>query len=353
MEVTMQVTRRSILVVLLTALLAMLHGQLAWSAALHDAVTHGDKNAVQRLIDQGVDVNSLDENGFRALHLAAMYGATDIAVMLIDHGSAVDATTATGGLTSLHIAAMLGDAAVVKALLAKGAHPDVKATDGTTALTTAARLGEVRVVLALLAHYNDSTTMASMVTTCVQASLQNAGYGGRSIDGKASPDTAVAVRKFQQDAGLEPDGKASVELLRQIAGTATFDVATGPVTFRTNVFVRHHHLEQEQRWQSPLSTARVQGSEHTFVRIAIVEDTRSALVEEHSAVCLNEGGVLFRVVPLTGEPAKQSVGLVDDVGRNFSGLFRLGNLEIKGCITQTTKGILFAKGTRLSLVGHE
>jgi len=97
----------------------------------------GDRDAVRR--------HSSD--GFTALHLAAFFGKTEIARLLIDAGAAVDTyTTNAFANQPLHAAAAGRHTEVCRLLLAAGA--DVNATQhgGFTPLHEAAQHGDVEMV---------------------------------------------------------------------------------------------------------------------------------------------------------------------------------------------------------------
>lgn len=80
----------------------------ALAGPLHDAAGRGDVAQVQRLLDQGGDVNAREDQwGVTPLHLAATVA---VAQVLLAHGAAVSPKS-HGGLTPLHIAAVHGHVA--------------------------------------------------------------------------------------------------------------------------------------------------------------------------------------------------------------------------------------------------
>jgi len=157
--------------------------------ALFIAAAKGDQREIERLIQEGVDVNGQKKNGWKtgwtALFYAAASGRDNSAVieLLLKHKANINAKDVNGrtallaamephdtranikalidggadvsvqdfgGDTPLIEAAGLGDAVVVKMLLEKGANPDAKQNQGRTALMTAAALSHAEVVKALL-----------------------------------------------------------------------------------------------------------------------------------------------------------------------------------------------------------
>ena len=109
----------------------------------------GDNAAVRRLLDQGVDVNAKNADGWSALIFMAGWGETGLVQMLLDKGAAVNAQLASGR-TALMAAAEGGHTSVLQALLDRGADVNTKAVDGRTALMLAARDGEITAVQALM-----------------------------------------------------------------------------------------------------------------------------------------------------------------------------------------------------------
>ena len=108
---------------------------------LHLAAFFGRREAVERLLDGGADLHAVSRNALKntALHAAVAGGHTDVALMLIERGAAVDVADA-GGHTPLHIAAEGGLLPVARALVARGADPHaVDAEDRTPLARAAAR----------------------------------------------------------------------------------------------------------------------------------------------------------------------------------------------------------------------
>ncbi len=115
------------------------------------AVERGELEKVRKLIQQGADVNAVDENGFTPLHLA---GSRDLYVcdappadiaekrrkermqilnLLLESGAKPDVKTADG-YTPLHTALLWGNAEVAELLVKKGAKVNAKTKDGHTPL---------------------------------------------------------------------------------------------------------------------------------------------------------------------------------------------------------------------------
>jgi ankyrin repeat protein len=116
---------------------------------LVDAVKSKNKDAVQALLKQRVNVNAPQGDGSTALHWAAYGNDLDTTNLLIGAGANVNATTDLG-VTPLYLAADIGSAPMVEKLLAAGANPSAAAWTGVSPLMLAARAGSVDAVRALL-----------------------------------------------------------------------------------------------------------------------------------------------------------------------------------------------------------
>ena len=83
--------------------------------------THtGDAAAVAAALAGGCDINTRGDYGNSALNIAASNGFTEIAQLLIDKGADVE-NVGGADLTPLMNAAVAGNIAIVRMLLAKGA----------------------------------------------------------------------------------------------------------------------------------------------------------------------------------------------------------------------------------------
>ena len=123
-------------------------------ARLADAAQQQDKAAVQRLLEQRVDVNAAQPDGATALHWAAHWDDLDTVKRLLRAGANPNVAN-TYGVTPLALAAENGSAAVAETLVIAGANPNAARTTGETPLMTAAWTGSLPVVELLLARGAD------------------------------------------------------------------------------------------------------------------------------------------------------------------------------------------------------
>ncbi len=116
---------------------------------LADEARHANWRAVQKLVEQGVDVNVPEGDGTTALHWAAYWDNAESADALIRAGARVSAANDLG-VTPLWAACENGSAAMVRRLLTAGASPNAALLSGETLVMAAARTGQAEAVKELL-----------------------------------------------------------------------------------------------------------------------------------------------------------------------------------------------------------
>ena len=123
--------------------------------SLHKAALDGDLSLVERLLDNGFKVDSVDEDGRTPLIYAAYNGHTNVIKKLIQKGAFVNFTDQQGR-TPLMMAASGPFPEAVKLLLDNQADPDMRdKNDRFTAIMFAAYEGQLDVVRILLASNAD------------------------------------------------------------------------------------------------------------------------------------------------------------------------------------------------------
>ncbi|KAL8678802.1 MAG: hypothetical protein Q9224_007084, partial [Gallowayella concinna] len=193
--------------------------------ALHQAAYKGDDKEVRRLLEEGADLNSIDDEGETALHQAAWRGNDIVTSMLLKTAFPFDAQDDTGQ-TSLHHAASTGSSRVVQLLLDKGADPTIKDNDGrkphsiaeenfhhTTA--TILREEESRVY-----GYEVPPDTENIPVTSIP-------------DMQLDPAVLAAINADSTTASIEPYGQASSTIPSKIivnidSKTKTYFMKTGP-----------------------------------------------------------------------------------------------------------------------------
>ncbi len=114
------------------------------------AVRMGHTIVLKQLLDDGVELEAKDPDGWTPLALAALNGHRAIVGVLLDHGANPE-TKCKSGRTPLAHAAEAGHEAVVELLLAAGVNQEARSFKGNTPLALAAKKGHEDVVKLLLA----------------------------------------------------------------------------------------------------------------------------------------------------------------------------------------------------------
>ncbi|XP_053514086.1 ankyrin-2 isoform X9 [Artibeus jamaicensis] len=162
------------------------------NASFLRAARAGNLDKVVEYLKGGIDINTCNQNGLNALHLAAKEGHVGLVQELLGRGSAVDSATKKGN-TALHIASLAGQAEVVKVLVKEGADINAQSQNGFTPLYMAAQENHIDVVKYLLENGANQSTATEDGFTPLAVALQQ------------GHDQAVAVL-------LENDTKGKVRL---------------------------------------------------------------------------------------------------------------------------------------------
>jgi ankyrin repeat protein len=126
----------------------------AGDVRLAEAAAKQDKQAVQSLLRQGLDVNTPQADGSTALHWATHWDDLETADLLLRSGANVNAKNDYGA-TPLWLACSNANAAMVEKLLASRANPNTPTASGETPLMRCARTGSAAAVKSLLARKAD------------------------------------------------------------------------------------------------------------------------------------------------------------------------------------------------------
>jgi ankyrin repeat protein len=126
-------------------------------SSIHVAAQVGDVNKVTAYLDEGKDINAMNENGRTALHIAVINDQKDIVELLINRGANINAGdnhhitpidlvtrrnnkemiqlfAKVVNIDSIHLAAQFGDLKQIKAFLEKGTDINSKNKNGDTPL---------------------------------------------------------------------------------------------------------------------------------------------------------------------------------------------------------------------------
>jgi len=112
------------------------------SARLRQAARDGDAVRVREvLIKSPQGLSGRDGLGYAALHWAALHNRARILEMLLDAGADIECPGGEDGRSALQLAALRGNDAAIRILLARGAGVNVCDTRGQTSLHIAAAAG--------------------------------------------------------------------------------------------------------------------------------------------------------------------------------------------------------------------
>ncbi len=140
-------------------------------AAIGDLLKAAGRDDISRakdLLDQGVDVNAKNKNGWSALMVAASRGKVEMLNLLIEKGAAVDAKN-DQGQTPLIFAAHWGHANAVRLLIEQGANVNLQMNDGWTALIDSISMERTAVAKILITSGADMNLKAKNGWTALMA----------------------------------------------------------------------------------------------------------------------------------------------------------------------------------------
>uniref|UniRef100_A0A2I2ZQ73 Ankyrin 2 n=1 Tax=Gorilla gorilla gorilla TaxID=9595 RepID=A0A2I2ZQ73_GORGO len=148
-----------------------MNGNSDSNASFLRAARAGNLDKVVEYLKGGIDINTCNQNGLNALHLAAKEGHVGLVQELLGRGSSVDSATKKGN-TALHIASLAGQAEVVKVLVKEGANINAQSQNGFTPLYMAAQENHIDVVKYLLENGANQSTATEDGFTPLAVALQ-------------------------------------------------------------------------------------------------------------------------------------------------------------------------------------
>lgn len=125
-------------------------------AALLEASENGNIKAAEQALEEGANVEVIDDRGMKPIHWASFRGHCDIVRILIDKGANVNGTNSALWTPIMH-ASLEGHEEIVNLLLEKGANINSKTSVSGTALMFASGKGHFEVVKILLDSGADPT----------------------------------------------------------------------------------------------------------------------------------------------------------------------------------------------------
>lgn len=158
---------------------------------------------VRLLVEAGVDLNYQDDQGETALHVAARFGHTECASILLEGSDSQKADTEIGentfGWTPLFVACVDGRISIVKLLIAVKVDLERFDTDGWTAKEHAALRGHMDIALALAdvtASPTSFDTRSPRLTPTI-ATTPNKSLADRKSNGNGTTNCNGQLRNFE------------------------------------------------------------------------------------------------------------------------------------------------------------
>ncbi|KAL5021336.1 hypothetical protein ScPMuIL_000491 [Solemya velum] len=164
------------------------------------ACEHGDVQAVQTLLNEGVEVDSVGDEENTPLQVASANGHENVVCVLLMAGAALDKTNLFGW-TALMQAARHGHCSVVSLLLQHKAEIGIRNRYGATVLTLAARGGHLPVVRLLMEAGVDLNASGS---SCEFIPLLSAAQQGHDTVLRFLLDRGCEVNYKTSSTGLTP-----------------------------------------------------------------------------------------------------------------------------------------------------
>jgi hypothetical protein len=141
-------------------------------SVLLKAVGEDDISQVKDLLDEGLDVNGKNKNGWSALMIAASRGNMEMLKLLTEKGAAVDEKNAQGQ-TPLIFAAHWGHADVVRLLIEQSVNVNLQMNDGWTALIDSISMDHTEVAKILIKSGADINAKSENGWTALMAAAYN------------------------------------------------------------------------------------------------------------------------------------------------------------------------------------
>ena len=138
------------------------------AAATFSNASSFEMSIITRLLEAGSNIHDKTENGYTALHLAALHDNLALFSLLLVRGAHVNALSGDRRakksdferMTPLHIASWKGDEEIVNELIIYGANVEARTTNGKQSLHLAADAGQGKVMKILLSHGADVNARA-------------------------------------------------------------------------------------------------------------------------------------------------------------------------------------------------
>ena len=107
---------------------------------------NGSLDAIKILLEFGVDIKQIDDDGLSAIDVAIKFRREDIIKFCIDEGLDINETHRKSGITPIILAACFNNTAIVELLIKHGADINSKDRGGMTTKDYAKKLGQKKML---------------------------------------------------------------------------------------------------------------------------------------------------------------------------------------------------------------
>ncbi len=204
------------------------------------AAAKGDMAGVRSLLNSGVSVNSVDNNGNSALMLAVANNHKDLVNLLILRGADINVAN-NEGVTALHVAIDKNKPYFVNILLYKGADVNVASANGTTALMRAIMANNDVVFNTLV---DNGANIRATTRNDVTALHTAAQLGQVQMVERLLKEGAVPNAKTKD--GFVPEELAVINGHSQIASTIALFTAELIKQHQAELLKEHKQIKQER-----------------------------------------------------------------------------------------------------------
>ncbi len=148
----MMLLKRSLQMMLVALLIFAALGCSQSQVGLSEAMKNGEYMLAEQLIENGANMNALNEQGLTPLQESIFRKDRKAARLLILWGANVNVNSGPQNYSPLHLAVLSADADLVWALLIAGADPNLTDSNDETPIFLAVRAGDKQVAEALIAR---------------------------------------------------------------------------------------------------------------------------------------------------------------------------------------------------------
>jgi ankyrin repeat protein len=108
--------------------------------------SHASIEAIEILLEYGVDLYTIDDDGLSAIDIAIKFRREDVVAFCIDKGMDINISHRKSGITPLLLAACFNNTSIAELLLANGADINSQDKSGLTAKDYAKKLGQKKML---------------------------------------------------------------------------------------------------------------------------------------------------------------------------------------------------------------